>query len=71
MGAAQAMAKPSDFEIVTFQRKAGRWRASISPKRALTTTQGKVMLSFVTDEDADSELDAVKAASEAIRSLSL
>lgn len=29
------------------------------------------MLSFVTDEDADSELDAVKAASEAIRSLSL
>jgi len=64
------MAKLSDYEIVTFQRKAGRWRASITQKRAWARPQGNVMLSFVTDEDVDSESDAMSAANEAIKNLS-
>ncbi len=64
------MAKPSDYDIVTFQRKMGRWRASISQKRPWARPQGIVMVSFVTDEDAESEADAMKAANEAIKNLS-
>jgi len=64
------MVKSADYEIVTFQRKPGLWRASITRRRVWTDTQGKVMLSFVTTEDANSEESAEKAANEAIRNLS-
>ncbi len=63
------MAK-TDYDIVTFQRKPGLWRASVTRKGAWSASQGKIMLSFVTDEDADSERGAELAAHQAIKNLS-
>jgi hypothetical protein len=63
------MAKISDYEIVTFQRAPGCWRASITQKGAAVRTHGSTMRSFLTDEDATSDSDALMAASEAIKNL--
>ena len=64
------MADLSQFQILTFQRRPGLWRASISPKTASTTdVKGKTMLGFVTPDDCDSEEAAETAARRAIKKL--
>jgi hypothetical protein len=64
-----AMAKASDYTIVVFQRKPGRWRASVTPNiQPAARTQGAV-LGFVTTEDSGSEESAVIAADKAIKEL--
>ena len=64
------MAKPSDYRVVTFQRKPGQWRANITPiVQPVTVTRGATLLGFVTSEDSSSEASAVIAADRAIREL--
>ena len=64
------MAKASDYRVVTFQRKLGRWRANITPiVQPATITRGAALLGFVTTEDSNSEEAAVIAANRAIREL--
>jgi hypothetical protein len=64
------MAKPSDYRIVTFQRKPGQWRANITPiVPPVTITRGAAILGFVTSEDSNSEEGATLAANRAIREL--
>ena len=65
-----AMAKASDYRIVTFQRKPGQWRANITPVVApATITRGAAILGFVTTEDSGSEESAAIAADKAIKAL--
>jgi hypothetical protein len=65
-----AMAKTSDYRIVTFQRKPGRWRANVTPiVQPAAARQGTSILGFVTEEDSDSEESAAIAADRAIRKL--
>jgi hypothetical protein len=62
-----AMAKASDYKIVTFQRKPGRWRANVTPiNQPATRRQGSTILGFVTTEDSGSEESAAIAADQAI-----
>jgi hypothetical protein len=64
------MAKASDYKIVTFQRKPGRWRANVTPIiQPATRMQGTTILGFVTTEDSASEESAVIAANQAIKQL--
>jgi len=64
------MAKPSDYRIVTFQRKPGHWRANITPiVQPVTITRGAALLGFVTTADSSSEEGAAIAADRAIRAL--
>jgi hypothetical protein len=64
------MAKASDYTIVTFQRKPGRWRANVTPLTLPTSTRlGTTILGFVTERDSDSEESAVIAANLAIKQL--
>jgi hypothetical protein len=64
------MAKPSDYRVVTFQRKPGQWRANITPiVQPAAITRGAALLGFVTSEDCSSEANAVIAADRAIREL--
>ncbi|MDB5565011.1 MAG: hypothetical protein JWP84_1577 [Tardiphaga sp.] len=64
------MADASLFSILTFQRRPGLWRASISPKvNANSAIKGKTMLGFVTEDDSDSEEAAETAAKRAIKKL--
>ena len=65
-----AMAKTSDYRIVTFQRQPGLWRANMTPiVQPATITRGEAIRGFVTAEDSKSEEDAVIAANRAIREL--
>jgi hypothetical protein len=59
------------YEVVTFQRKPGLWRASITPGVNLRATDANTrhMLSFMTPDDCSSEVDAEKSAGVAIRNL--
>ena len=59
------MANPAKFEVVTYQRKPGIWRASITPKGM--TVSGKITRSVVTPDDCSSEDEARKAASRVIK----
>jgi hypothetical protein len=63
------MANLSEYEVVTFEREPGHWRASITPKARSGATRDPA--GFVTKEDCDSEEGALKAANEAIRKLAL
>ncbi|UZE46820.1 hypothetical protein [Rhodopseudomonas sp. P2A-2r] len=64
------MADAALFSILTFQRRPGQWRASISPKTPSgNTIQGKTMLGFVTEDDCETEQAAEAAAKLAIRKL--
>jgi hypothetical protein len=64
------MAKASDYNIVTFQRKPGRWRANVTPIiLPATSRKGTTILGFVTTEDSSSEESAVIAADRAIKAL--
>jgi shikimate kinase len=61
------MADISEYEVVTFQREPGHWRASITPKARAGVKREPA--GFVTKEDCDSEVDARNAANEAIKKL--
>ena len=63
------MAKTSEYEVVTFQRQPGLWRASITPRARAGAKLGPALLSFVTKEDCDSEAGAQNAANEVIKNL--
>jgi hypothetical protein len=64
------MAKASDYKVVTFQRKPGRWRANVTPIVQPTATRnGTTILGFVTTEDSGSEESAAIAADQAIKAL--
>jgi hypothetical protein len=64
------MAKASDYKIITFQRKPGRWRANVTPIAKLAARrQGVTTLGFVTTEDSGSEESAAIAADQAIKEL--
>jgi len=64
------MADASQFSILTFQRRPGLWRASISPKvSGVAAIKGQTMLGFVTEDDCDSEEAAETAARRAIKKL--
>jgi hypothetical protein len=66
------MADPSQFEVTTFQRRPGIWRASIMPIAPPTVREARVTTrSFITEEDSVSEADAEDAARKAIRAISL
>jgi len=63
-------AKASEYEVATFQRKPGRWRANITPVvNPGTATQGTTTRGFVTADDSLSEEGAAKAADQAIKNL--
>jgi hypothetical protein len=65
-----AMAKASDYKIMTFQRKPGLWRANVTPIAIpAATRQGLTTLGFVTSEDSHSEESAIVAAGRAIKEL--
>lgn len=64
------MGNPADYEIVTFQRKPGLWRASVTRKDAWNRIRGHVLLSFITTKDSESEEGAKKAAGDQIKDLS-
>jgi hypothetical protein len=67
-----AMAKTSDYRIVTFQRQPGLWRANMTPiVPPATIMRGAAIRGFVTAEDSKSEEDAVIAANRAIRELDI
>jgi hypothetical protein len=59
------MADPANFEVVTYQRKPGVWRASFTPKGR--SVSGLITRSIVTSDDSASEEDAKKAAARAIK----
>ena len=64
------MAKASDYKIITFQRKPGRWRANMTPIVKLAARRhGVTTLGFVTTEDSGSEESAAIAADRAIKEL--
>jgi hypothetical protein len=57
------MANASDYQIITFQRKPGRWRANITPVALPSATRlGTSILGFVTPDDSDCEKAAIVAA---------
>jgi hypothetical protein len=63
------MANTSDYEVVTFQRVPGQWRANITRRTRGGAKPGPALLGFVTKEDSDSEAGAQNAANEAIKNL--
>jgi hypothetical protein len=67
------MVEISGYKVVTFQRKPGRWRASISPLVDLRASEAgtKEILSFLTAEDCATEADAEKSARYAINKLAI
>jgi hypothetical protein len=64
------MAELSQFSIVTYERRPGRWRAAITPmRRSGSFIQGRTISSIVTPDDFLSEPDAKFAAEKIIRKL--
>jgi hypothetical protein len=61
------MADPSQFEVVTYQRQPGVWRASVTPKGP--TVSGRTIRSVITPDDCTSEEDAKEAAVRAIKNI--
>jgi hypothetical protein len=61
------MADLAGFEIVTYQRRPGLWRASVTPKGR--SNSGKTIRSIVTLDDSGSEEEASKAAMRAIKNI--
>jgi hypothetical protein len=59
------MADPAGFEIVTYQRQPGLWRASVTPSGR--SNSGNTMRSIVTPDDCVTEEDARKSAIRAIK----
>jgi hypothetical protein len=64
------MADISRFSVVTFQRRPGYWRASVTPKvHGGTIIRGRTLLGFITEYDCASEQEAESAAHQAIKKL--
>jgi hypothetical protein len=63
------MADPAGFEIVTYQRQPGVWRASVTPSGR--SNSGKIMRSIVTPDDCLTEEDARKSAIRAIKNIGI
>jgi hypothetical protein len=64
------MALVSEYSIVTYERKPGRWRAAITPKgRIGSVVRADKVLSTVTPDDSASESDANVAAEHLIRKM--
>ncbi len=64
------MAEISQFQILTYERRPGHWRAAITPvRRSATFIQGKTIASIVTPDDSATEPDAKFAAEKIIRKL--
>jgi hypothetical protein len=64
------MAEVSQFSIVTYERRPGRWRAAITPyAHSGLFIRGKTTTSFVTQDGTPSEPDAQFAAEKIIRKL--
>ena len=61
------MAKNSDYEITTFQRQPGLWRASVMQTDTVATY--RKMRSILTAEDSNSERDAEIAATRMINEI--
>jgi hypothetical protein len=59
----------SEFTIVTYQRKPGRWRAAITPKALAENIVPAEVRSVVTPHDYESESEAELAAEKVIRIL--
>jgi len=65
-----AMAKASDYRIITFQRQPGLWRANMTPiGPPATIMRSAAIRGFVTAKDSKSEEDDIIAANRAIREL--
>ena len=64
------MADISEYSIVAYERKPGRWRAAITKKaRAGSLADGDKVRSVVTPDDYPSEAEAELAAQKLIRKL--
>ena len=64
------MASITQFSIVTYERKPGRWRAAITPIRPSgIVVRGQTVTSIVTPGDYSSEPDAEFAARKIILKL--
>jgi len=64
------MAKASDYKIITFQQKPGRWRANVTPiTKARCDQARRDDAGTVTREDSGSEESAAIAANQAIKEL--
>jgi hypothetical protein len=64
------MAELSQFSIVTYERRPGRWRAAIAPiRRSGPFIQGRTISSFLTPDDSVSEADAKFAAEKIIKKI--
>ena len=61
------MADAARFEVVTYQRQPGIWRASVTPKGAATS--GMLTRSVVTPRDYATENEARKAAMRSIENI--
>ncbi len=61
------MADPAGFEIVTYQRQPGLWRASVTPSGR--SSSGKIIRSIVTPDDHATEEEARKSAMRAIKNI--
>lgn len=64
------MAQISDYSIVTYERKPGFWRASVTPKApARSVGDNAKVRSIVTPNDFASEVEAQLAAEKLIKRL--
>lgn len=64
------MANKSQFSIVTYERRPGRWRAAVTPfAQSGSFIRGRTTSSIVTGDDSKSESDAMLAAEKLIKSL--
>jgi hypothetical protein len=64
------MADKSQFSIVTYERRPGHWRAAVTPfAQSGLFIRGRMTSSIVTDDDSESETDAMLAAEKLIKSL--
>jgi hypothetical protein len=65
-----SMAHISEYSIITYERKAGHWRAAISPNVLdRSGALGLTVRSIVTPDDSASESEAKFAAEQLIRKL--
>jgi hypothetical protein len=64
------LAELSQFSIITYERRPGRWRAAITPYRQSGGfILGRTTSSFVTPDDFASESEAKLAAEKMIRKI--
>jgi hypothetical protein len=64
------MADISEYSIITYERRPGRWRAAIRLiRQSSSSSQGRRTISLVTPDDYASELEAKLAAEKLIKRL--